>query len=57
MEAIRKDGKEGRGLSHFFPSLHPSLPLKEGNDKHLSWTGVAVTVESEVESESDLDQI
>lgn len=57
MEAIRKDGKEGRGLSHFFPSLHPSLPLKEGNEKHLSWTGVAVTVESEVESESDLDQI
>lgn len=41
----------------FFPSLYPSLPLKEGNEKHLSWTGVAVTVESEVESESDLDQI
>lgn len=53
----KMERKEEDSHTFFFPSLHPSLPLKEGNEKHLSWIGVAVTVESEAESKSDLDQI
>lgn len=53
VEAIRKDGKDETGLSYlllffFFPSLHLSLPQKEEDAKHLSWTDMAVTMEREL---------
>lgn len=41
----------------FSPSLHPSLPLKEEDAKHLSWTDMAVTIKTELLHRSGLDLI
>lgn len=49
LEKMERTKQDSHTFSFFFfPSLHLSLPQKEEDAKHLSWTDMAVTMEREL---------